>query len=87
VETLANVPKQEECKLNLLLTGFEAQEGETKKELVQRFNMELLQGQMRLRTKVIAATRQQPATVQASTSMAGMHPGMVLFKFATNENR
>jgi hypothetical protein len=34
METLADVPKQEECKLNLRLTGFEAKEGETEKELV-----------------------------------------------------
>jgi hypothetical protein len=34
VETLADAPKQEECKLNLRLTGFEAKEGETEKELV-----------------------------------------------------
>jgi hypothetical protein len=34
VETLANTPKQEERKLNLRLMGFEANEGETKKELV-----------------------------------------------------
>jgi hypothetical protein len=56
METLADVPKQEERKLNLRLTSFEAKEGETEKELVQRFNIELLQGQMRLRTKVIAPT-------------------------------
>jgi hypothetical protein len=42
VETLANAPKQEECKLNLHLTRFEAKEGEIKKELVQRLNIELL---------------------------------------------
>jgi hypothetical protein len=35
VETLADVPKQEERKLNLCLTGFEAKEGETENELVQ----------------------------------------------------
>ncbi len=35
VETLANAPKYEECKLNLHLTSFEAKEGETEKELVQ----------------------------------------------------
>ncbi|CAK9214000.1 unnamed protein product [Sphagnum troendelagicum] len=34
VETLADAPKQEECKLNLHLMGFEAKEGETEKELV-----------------------------------------------------
>jgi hypothetical protein len=34
VETLADVPKQEERKLNLCLIGFETKEGETKKELV-----------------------------------------------------
>jgi hypothetical protein len=55
VETLADAPKQEERKLNLRLTGFEVKEGETENELVQRFNTELLQGQMRLRVKVIAA--------------------------------
>jgi hypothetical protein len=44
VETLANVPKQEERKLNLRLMGFEAKEAETKKKLVQHLNTELLQG-------------------------------------------
>jgi hypothetical protein len=38
VETLDDVPKQEECKFNLRLTSFEAKEGETKNELVQRLN-------------------------------------------------
>jgi uncharacterized glyoxalase superfamily metalloenzyme YdcJ len=42
VETLVNTPKQEECKLNLRLTSFEAKEGETKKELVQQLNTKLL---------------------------------------------
>jgi hypothetical protein len=37
--------------------SFEAKEGETEKELVQRFNTELLQGQMKLRIKVITAMR------------------------------
>jgi len=58
METLANTPKQEERKFNLHLTGFEDKEGETENELVQRFNTELLQGQMRLRVKVVTATRQ-----------------------------
>jgi hypothetical protein len=57
VETLADAPKQEEHNLNLRLTGFEAKEGDTEKKLVQRLNTELLQGQMRLRAKVIATTR------------------------------
>jgi hypothetical protein len=57
METLANAPKQEECKLNLHLTGFEAKEGETEKELVQRFNTKLLQGYMKLHAKVIVVTR------------------------------
>jgi hypothetical protein len=34
VETLADAPKQEECKFNMCLMGLEAKEGETKKELV-----------------------------------------------------
>ncbi|CAM6028753.1 unnamed protein product [Sphagnum balticum] len=34
METLADVPKYEERKLNLHLTGFEAKEGEIEKELV-----------------------------------------------------
>jgi hypothetical protein len=42
VETLTDMPKQEECKFNLRLTSLEAKEGETKKELVQRLNTELL---------------------------------------------
>jgi len=42
METLADLPKQEERKLNLRLTSFEAKEGKTKNELVQRLNTELL---------------------------------------------
>jgi hypothetical protein len=34
VETLADVPKQEDHKLNMRFTGFEAKKGETEKELV-----------------------------------------------------
>lgn len=34
VETLADAPEQEECKLNLHFTTFEAKEGEIKKELM-----------------------------------------------------
>jgi len=56
VETLANAPKQEERKLNLRLTGFEAKEGEIDKELVQWLNIELLQGQMKLHVKIVIAT-------------------------------
>jgi hypothetical protein len=87
VETLANAPKQEERKLNLRLTGFEAKEGETKNELVQRLNTELLQGQMRLHVKVIAAKRQLPATSRTSTSTTSTRPNAVLLKFATSEDR
>jgi hypothetical protein len=66
VETLADAPKQEGCKLNLRLTSFEAKEGETEKELVQWLNTKLLQCQMKLCAKVVAAMRQQPTTVRAS---------------------
>jgi hypothetical protein len=86
VETLANTPKQEERKFNLRFMGFEAKDGETEKELVQQLNTELLHGQMRLRAKVIAATRQWPVTTRASTLTAGARPGVVLFKFATSED-
>jgi hypothetical protein len=74
VETLADAPKQEERKLSLRFIGFEVKEGETEKELVQRFNIKLLQGQMRLRAKVIVAMQQQPATARTSAPMAGAHP-------------
>ncbi len=86
VETLVDAPKQEERKLNLRLTGFEAKEGETEKELVQRFNIKLLQGQMRLCAKVIVTTWQRPVTMWASTSMAGARAGAVLLKFVTSED-
>jgi hypothetical protein len=87
MQTLANAPKQEERKLNLHLTGFEAKEGETKKELVQQFNTELLQGQMRLRAKVIAATRQRLVTVWAFAPTAGVHLNAMLLKFSMSEDR
>ncbi len=86
VETLANAPKQEECKFNLRPTGFEAKEGETEKYLVQRLNTELLQGQMKLPAKVIAATWQQLVTIRSSTSTARARLGAVLLKFATSED-
>jgi hypothetical protein len=57
VETLADAPKQEEHKLNLRLMGFEAKEGKTEKELVQRLNIKLLQGKMKLHAKVITTTQ------------------------------
>jgi len=87
VETPANAPKQEKRKLNPHLMGFEAKEGEIKKELVQRLNTKLLQGQMKLRAKVVAAMRQWPTTMQASALMVGTRPNTMLFKFATNEDR
>jgi hypothetical protein len=86
VETLADAPKQEEHKLNLHLTGFEAKEGETENELVQRFNIELLQGQMKLHVNVIAVTQQRLVTLRASTSTTNARPGAVLLKFATSED-
>jgi hypothetical protein len=42
METVTDVLKQEERKLNLRFTGFEAKEGETEKKLVQQLNIELL---------------------------------------------
>jgi hypothetical protein len=42
---------------------------------------------MRLRAKVIAATRQWLVITRASTSMARAGPGIVLLKFATSEDR
>jgi hypothetical protein len=51
----------------LHLTGFEAKEGKTKNELVQWLNIELLQGQMKLSTKVVAAMWQPLAIAQVCT--------------------
>ncbi len=87
METLADAPKQEEHKFKLRLIGFEAKEGETENKLVQRFNTELLQGQMRLRVKVVVATWQQPMTLRASTLTISACPDAVLLKFATSEDR
>jgi hypothetical protein len=57
METLVDMPKQEEHKFNLRFTGFKAKENETEKKLVQRLNTKLLQGQMKLCAKVIVATQ------------------------------
>jgi hypothetical protein len=54
---------------------------------VQCLNTELLQGQIKLRAKVIATMWQRPTTMWASTSIGGARPSAVLFKFATNEDR
>jgi hypothetical protein len=58
VETQVDAPKQEERKFNLRLTGFEPKNDEIEKQLVQRFNIELLQGQMRLHVNVVVAMQQ-----------------------------
>ncbi|CAK9198972.1 unnamed protein product [Sphagnum troendelagicum] len=65
------VTSKEERKLNLRLIGFEAKEGEPEKELVQRLNIELLEGQMKLRAKVIVATQQWSIVVRASALAVG----------------
>jgi len=88
METLADAPKQEEHKLNLRLTGFKAKEGKIEKELMQRLNTKLLQGQMRLHIKVIVAMWQWPTTLRAfASTTAGTRPGTVLLKFVMNEDR
>jgi hypothetical protein len=86
VETLANAPKQKECKFNLCFTSFEAKEGETEKELMQRLNTKLLQGRMRLRAKVVAAMQQRHVITRTSALTASARPSTVLLKFATNED-
>ncbi len=86
METLANAPKHEEYKFNLRLMGFEAKEGETEKELVQRLNIKLLQGQMKLHAKVITTTRQRPTIARASALVVGTRPGAVMLKFVTIED-
>ncbi|CAK9259309.1 unnamed protein product [Sphagnum jensenii] len=63
--------RKEERKLNLRLIGFEAKEGEPEKELVQRLNIELLEGRMKLRAKVIIATQQWSIVVRASALAVG----------------
>jgi hypothetical protein len=66
--------------------GFEAKEGETENELVQWLNIELLQGHMKLHTKVVTAMWQRPIVVWASTSAASARLGAVLLKFAISED-
>ncbi len=61
METLADTLKQEERKLNMRLTRFETKEGEIEKELVQWFNIKLMQGQMKLHTKVVVTMWQRLA--------------------------
>ncbi len=87
VETLADAPKQEECEFNLCFTSFEAKEGETEKELMQQLNTKLLQGRMRLRTKVVAAMQQRHVITRTSALTASACPSTVLLKFATSEDR
>jgi hypothetical protein len=47
----------------------------------------MFQGQMKLCAKVVAATRQWPVTVWASTSAMGVRPGVMLLKYVMNEDR
>jgi hypothetical protein len=70
----------------LRFTGFKTKESKTEKELVQRINIELLQGLMMLHAKVVATMRQRLVVAWASTLATGACPGAVLLKFATSED-
>jgi hypothetical protein len=54
--------------------------------LMQRLNIKLLQGQMRLCAKVVTAMWQWPTIARASTLVVGVCCGTVLFKFTTSED-
>ncbi len=52
-----------------------------------QLNTELLQGQMRLRAKVVTTTQHWLSTTQTSTSATSARCGAVLLKIATTEDR
>jgi hypothetical protein len=54
---------------------------------MQRLNIELLQGPMKLRAKVVVTTRQRLATTRTFALAMGALPSIVLLKFAMSEDR
>ncbi len=66
--------------------GFEVKEGKIEKELVHRFNIKLLQGQMMMCAKVVATMWHQLMTTRASALVASTGFSKVLFKFVTSED-
>ncbi len=65
---------------------FDETKGKTAQQLVNKVNNQVLQGQMKLAIKVVAAMR-QPISKRAETKLETIHTQVVLVIFATVEDR
>ncbi len=71
---------------NARIIRFDETEGETAQQLLDKVNSQVLQGQMKLAIKVVAAVR-QPISRRAETKPGTAHKRTVLVTFATAEDR
>jgi len=71
---------------NARIIRFDETEGETAQQLLDKINSQVLQGQMKLAIKVVAAVR-QPISKRAKTKPGTIHTRAVLITFVTAENR
>jgi hypothetical protein len=71
---------------NARIIRFDETEGETTQQLLDQVNSQVLQGQMKLAIKAVAAVR-QPISRRAETKPGTAHKRAVLVTFATAEDR
>ncbi len=71
---------------NARIIRFDETEGETAQQLLDKVNSQVLQGQMKLAIKAMAAVR-QPISRRAETKPGTAHKRVVLVTFATAEDR
>ncbi len=71
---------------NTRIIQFDETEGETSQQLLDKINNQVLQGQMKLAIKAVAAVR-QPISRRAETKPGTVHTRAVLVTFATAEDK
>jgi hypothetical protein len=74
------------CSCNAHIIRFDETEGETTQQLLDKVNSQVLQGQMKLAIKAVAAVR-QPISRRVETKPGTVHTQAVLVTFATSEDR
>jgi len=89
MDNFVNQGEARECatrSCNTRIIRFDETEGETTQQLLDQINSQVLQGQMKLAIKAVAAVR-QPISRRAETKPRTAHKRAVLVTFATAEDR
>ncbi len=89
MDNFVNQGEARECSTracNTRIIRFDETKGETSQQLLDKVNSQVLQGQMKLAIKVVAAVR-QPLSKRVETKLGTVRTRAVLVTFATAEDR